>query len=364
MSRPIRRRPLLALVLFASGILFASWSEAAEDAATIYGPYCGVYSFYGAARVLGADVPIRNLFTPRYISAASGSTLHDLTLAAQDHGLYATAFSNLNCAALARSPRPAILHWRKSLEDTILEHFVLYLGTQENKAVILDAPNSIDFMDWGEVMLRWDGAALFISDQPAKRFDRLLIIARSIDYYHVAAILLILLFVLLALKNPILTTSRRPKLLFQSGLVLCFSFGLAVAMHSIRDDGFLAHTNSVELLMDARLPSFLPKVSHEQVAKAQTEDVVLIDARWKADYDSGHIDSAISLEPDLSLADCQSILADVKTDARIILYCQSSGCKYAEKVAKQLHKLGYQRLSIYREGWVDWNSRAIGNMRP
>ena len=47
----------------------------------------------------------------------------------------------------------------------------------------------------------------------------------------------------------------------------------------------------------------------------------------------------------------------VAKGAAIVLYCQSSGCAYADDVGRSLVIDGYQNVSVYRDGWTGWDRR-------
>ncbi len=53
----------------------------------------------------------------------------------------------------------------------------------------------------------------------------------------------------------------------------------------------------------------------------------------------------------------QKATVDIAKDARIVMYCQSSACKYAEIVAIKLINDGYSNLSIYKGGWAEWKEK-------
>ena len=43
-------------------------------------------------------------------------------------------------------------------------------------------------------------------------------------------------------------------------------------------------------------------------------------------------------------------------DASIIVYCQSAGCSYAEKIAVKLIADGFENVRLFRGGWQEWQA--------
>jgi rhodanese-related sulfurtransferase len=86
--------------------------------------------------------------------------------------------------------------------------------------------------------------------------------------------------------------------------------------------------------------------------------VVFVDCRSTAQYQSGHIASALSIpsdQPDLSPG-VQRALATANT---IIAYCDAhSGCESSHRLAARLGELGYQNVRILRDGMPGWLERG------
>ncbi|MDZ7362387.1 MAG: rhodanese-like domain-containing protein [candidate division KSB1 bacterium] len=80
---------------------------------------------------------------------------------------------------------------------------------------------------------------------------------------------------------------------------------------------------------------------------------VLIDARPSYQYVMGHLPGAINIPYDsenlVELVDKHSLKKQP-----VIVYCSSARCNAAELLAKKLHILGCNKISIYPGGWEDW----------
>ena len=123
------------------------------------------------------------------------------------------------------------------------------------------------------------------------------------------------------------------------------------------DDGFLAHPGATEPVVKANLVSFIPKVTAKEVEKVSVGGAVVIDARQTQDYEAGHIESAINIPVSLCAAGRSSKLAEVEKTSLLVIYCQSKGCPYAEKVAANLIGDGFNNVAIYKGGWIDWKKQ-------
>lgn len=88
-------------------------------------------------------------------------------------------------------------------------------------------------------------------------------------------------------------------------------------------------------------------------------DTIFIDARFSRDYEAGHLEGALSIPVDSNDVYMNNVTNNIAKDAHIIMYCQSSGCKYAEIVAIKLQEDGFRNISIYKGGWMDWKENNI-----
>ena len=94
-----------------------------------------------------------------------------------------------------------------------------------------------------------------------------------------------------------------------------------------------------------------------QILQQSSGNTIIVDARRNTDYQAGHIDGAINIPTTLCAAGRNAKLANTPKDSRVIIYCQSAGCPYAEVVATHLKEDGFHNFAIYKGGWVDWNKR-------
>ena len=91
----------------------------------------------------------------------------------------------------------------------------------------------------------------------------------------------------------------------------------------------------------------LPEV-HEQWRSGQ---VAVFDARSEGEFSQSHIPKAIRLGPDNFLA---APWQGLDPNLSIIVYCSSPGCGASERVAEQLIRYGFRRVSVLDGGFRTW----------
>jgi rhodanese-related sulfurtransferase len=89
-----------------------------------------------------------------------------------------------------------------------------------------------------------------------------------------------------------------------------------------------------------------------------TASAVFVDCRSKAEFQSGHIATALSVpsdQPDIA-APVARLLGAART---IVAYCDAaSGCESSHRLAARLRELGYPDVRILRDGMPGWLSRG------
>ena len=129
-------------------------------------PYCGIFSFYAAARLLHKAVDLRALVDPRYVSTPDGSSIQDLLNAAADHGLHAQPFKNLKREDLFATGQPAILHVKRDPDASAFDHFVLFCPTPDRRGAVIDLPRGIYPTEQYDLANLWSGVGVVVSDSP------------------------------------------------------------------------------------------------------------------------------------------------------------------------------------------------------
>jgi rhodanese-related sulfurtransferase len=81
---------------------------------------------------------------------------------------------------------------------------------------------------------------------------------------------------------------------------------------------------------------------------------ILVDCRYKPDFELGAIDGAISVPVDLGLGEFQRILANVEKDADVVVYCQSPQCSFSHYSATMLAGAGFKNIAVFEGGFEAW----------
>ena len=288
------------------------------------GSYCGIYCLYAATKTLGKDVDSRALIDPNYVGSAAGSSLAELKKAAADRKEY--------------------------------DHYELFLETKDGQAKLYDPPQPVRLVPFYQLAPRWDGTGLIVS---AKPIDLGAIFAPARKRFIMYAVIAVAVILSLRLARrhwfPSADTSSRRRLL---GLSIAQGAGLAIAAllcgmvyHFVNDEGFLAHANATDSIQQAHLTNFIPKVSKKEIHKLLNTNAVFIDARLKRYFEAGHLEGAINVPVNASDDERSKAMVDIAKDARILVYCQSSGCRFAENVAIKLISDGFSNISLFKGDW-------------
>jgi rhodanese-related sulfurtransferase len=333
-----------------------------QPAKTSARPHCGLYCLYSLLRFWGQDLDYRDLVKPEYLGSQRGSSFADLKRGAIDYGLYAEVGMRLNMRALRGCPYAAIVHVRRHARAREYDHYELFLGSEKGKAKLLNPPESPQLVTFHELAARWDGNALFLSERPFNVDAILGTNRKQLLLYAIVGV--VGLGALYATKHVWASTVGAVPRRWSMGLaigqctLLCVAGG-AVGMlyHFGKSDGLLANGAATAALQNAYWGTFIPRISGRSAQKLMRSDVVLIDARLAQDYERGHVDRAISIPVDANDAIWRERTALIPKDTRIIVYCQSARCRFAEDVSVRLMAAGFDGICIFRGGWNEWVAR-------
>ncbi len=251
-----------------------------------------------------------------------------------------------------------LLHVRSSLESKEIDHWVVYLRTEGSSVFLLDAEGGVDVWSTGELATRWRGGAVVPMDV-AEAMEARSFWQRVPAYWvgcgALIAGLLLWRGVAMRFKAPPRTVRRGLAAgmgIAASTCVLGFALGMTTS------GGLLSSPEVVRRVQDASIGTFIARIDQSQMRRWLSEaDVLIIDTRSPADYSRGHIEGAINLPVYLSEQDLGAAMRELGNDRRIVLYCLSERCSYANEVAGRLWRLGYQNLAVYEKGWRDWSGQ-------
>ncbi len=325
-------------------------------------PHCGLYCLYSILKLSGQDVDFRDLVKPEYYGRLRGSSLAELNQGAKDYGLHAGVVSRLSTRALRDCPYWAILHVRRDLEAREYDHYQLFLGRENGKAKLFNPPEGVKLVNFSDLAPLWDGYALFVSQRPFNvdaifTADR----QRLLLYAVIGCLILVPAHlgrrVWLAIVGNL---SRRWALGLtagQAGLLALLAVFCGGFYHFANDEGLLANARATASFQKAYQGGFIPRISHKRTRELLGTDTVFIDARLAGDFERGHLDGAISVPVDANDTLRRNRTAAIPKSSRIVLYCQSAGCKFAERVGVKLLDEGFTNLAIFKGGWMEWTEK-------
>jgi rhodanese-related sulfurtransferase len=331
------------------------------EATPFRGPYCGVCSLCGAMRALGKNVELGDLLEPKYVDTPDGSSLAALKQAAEDYGLHATPVMGLSAESLRASPCPVILHVNGLWQSPEYNHWVLYLGTEDDKARILDVPRGVEVVPFAQLLAQWDNTGLLVSDRPLHLQS--LAWNGYLPFLEFLAVALGTVMVLHLIQQRYWAESqtRWHRIVARhvvEAVIVCVSAALlAFVWHLVVNEGFFQNPSAVATAKASHNSLFLPKLTLDQLAqRLRSEKQLVVDARFVRDFAAGHIEGAINIPVDSTPQQVLKALAGVPSDTPIVVYCQSKGCGFADVIASLLAFNGYADVSTYPGGWAAWES--------
>jgi len=323
------------------------------DASSETRAYCGLYCVYAALNAHGKSIDFPTLLKTKYLGEMSGSTTHELSQAITDNGLQALAMSGLSRANLVAAQSPIILHVSTADSPGSYNYWILFLGMEGGRAKIIDAPHHAELIPLADVLARWDGVGLYVSDQLPSATKLKLQAICTVENLALAACLLVLVAVIQRLAR---SHSLVPRPTWQvAGGILMISIGLAAAWHICAEDGYARNPVAIRTVVQQHRPSFLPKLTvTEMESSLKDPEVVVIDARYPHDFESGHLPGAINIPVFSTQLERRRLLSTVSRKARVIVYCQSENCQFDEKLGAALYAEGIENVSLYPGGFHQW----------
>ncbi|MDR2410752.1 MAG: hypothetical protein LBE13_21940 [Bacteroidales bacterium] len=330
----------------------------------VSGPYCGIYSLITILDTFDKHPDIKTLLVAEYIGSFKGSSNEELVKAAQDNGLFAKTYAGLTWRELKTALSPMILHFRSSFADEKYNHWVAYLGVDGKHARIIDFPHSLETIPFAELMAKWDGTAVVVSNKP---IDGNLVWSSLFHYLYIIVLLFCCAFcVQYFLQNktqntlvPSIFLLQIKRHVFQTVLLLGTIFVVAILYHALSETGFLRNPTAVAEVTRRYYSVDIPEINLAEMQTIVTEKLCpILDARYANNFKRGTIPEAKNMPINSSLSERQQILAGIDKNRRIVVFCQSAGCGYADEVAQFLKVNGFSNVVLYRGGYREWSNNS------
>jgi rhodanese-related sulfurtransferase len=330
----------------------------------VSGPYCGIYSLITILDTFNKHPDIKTLLVAEYIGSFKGSSNAELVKAAQANGLSAQTYGSLTWRDLKTAKSPMILHFRSSFADEKYNHWVAYLGVDGKHARIIDFPHSLETISFAELMAKWDGTAVVVSDKP---IDNNLVWSSRLYYFCTIVLLFCIAFCIqYFLQNKTHKTFvastfllQMKRDIFQTVLLLGTIFVVAILYHAFSETGFLRNPTAVAEVTRRYYSVDIPEINFSEMQTIVTEkSCPIFDARYAHNFKHGTISGAKNIPINSSLSERQQILAGIDKNRRIVVFCQSAGCGYADEVAQFLKFNGFSNVVLYRGGYREWSNNS------
>ncbi|MCL2640319.1 MAG: rhodanese-like domain-containing protein [Phycisphaerales bacterium] len=299
----------------------------------------------------------RDIGMPDYISSEKGSSLADLKKLADALDVTFDAVSGIPVSQLRKFRHPTILHVRGSPE-TGYNHYVLLVGLIGDDAVLIDGSER-QILPINDLARKWNGTALTVSS-----------IGRKVEFSPVnlpvllgcAALLCVAIsFKLLGFGKRAMQGEKFHKLMrtagFQGIALGAIGFGWGTFYNAfINDAGLLSDGKAVSALERQYEMKLIPKISLTKLQKHIRNGCFIVDARLAPDHLAEHIPGSVSLPVNATEKEIETFSLAVPRRTPIVVYCQSSGCPYAQKVAEKLKERGYKEVRVSKIGWLEWQA--------
>lgn len=330
------------------------------DVSSEAGAYCGLYCVYATLHAHGKRIEFPTLLKMRYIGEMSGSSIQELSLAATDNGLQTLAMSGLSRANLVTAQSPIILHVSTADAPGYFNHWILFLGMENGLAKVVDAPHKPELIPVADVLARWDGVGLYVSDQAPYAGTLKAQAICTGENLALAACLLVLVSLLrrVSRRHCVGPDAVRPSWQL-AGMILVVAGGLAVTWHTLAEDGYVRNPVAIRTVVQQHRPSFLPKLTIPELEQSLKDpNVVVIDARYPRDFESGHVPGAINVPVFTTQVERRKLLADLPKGTRVIVYCQSEGCQFDETLGAALYAEGIENVALFPGGIRQWEAKG------
>jgi rhodanese-related sulfurtransferase len=253
---------------------------------------------------------------------------------------------------------------RSNWADGGYNHWVAFLGFEKDRIRIVDPPHPAQTISPAELLANWDGTAVVLSKE---KVDASFLAAARSDYFLIVGLILLATFLVrknLRIANQVdrnssLTVRLRSSVM-QVAVLVILAVGVGLVFHALSDIGFLRNPTALAEVKRRYYSVDIPELTLEEtVAEIEQKDPLVLDARRVRDFQRGTLPGAESMSLFSSLPERQQVLAGVPKSKRIIVFCQSAGCGYADEIAKFLKFNGYENLVIYREGYRRWKEEKV-----
>lgn len=149
-------------------------------------------------------------------------------------------------------------------------------------------------------------------------------------------------------------------LIRQSVMIVGISIVLALVLNGLRRDGLTLPgdwSDEARLTLDSGETLV---ISLNDARKLFEEgQAVFLDARPVEDYETGHIQGAVSLPWDSFDDRFESVMSEIDEQTTLITYCDGPTCNLSHELAVALVEMGFPRVKVLVNGWTLWHDGGL-----
>lgn len=335
-------------------IAFSSISIRSTICLGIDAPYCGLYSVFAGVQSLGIDADFSKALDSKFVSRESGSTATQLIALADAFGAAGKYQSQMNISTLRAAQNPIVLHTSVAVASTGFHHWVLYLGMDGDSIRLYEPPTGMSTVTQAELLSFWDGKGIEIKRRH-QASDPTNILTKTPLYSAELALACVLVIATSVVLTKVMYLAGRPAM-----RVCLVAFVSSAVWHSVVNYGFfsnqIAFSNITSNFEDFTFKSVSDKQFRDAVGNS---DCTIVDARLAMDYERYHVPGALNIPINIDYGNLRRALAKIPPGNRVIVYCRSIDCTWADAVAKKLPSRGFANVTVYPEGMVGWKSRKF-----
>ncbi len=283
--------------------------------------YCGLYCVYQAGRITGRAVDLDQLIRPDRLQGEFGSTAANLVDCCREFGINYSYLPNGSYADVCLLGGPAIVLVKSGPEAQRADHWVLVLKAGPGSAEIYDPSVGVIRVSAAEMKSLWGGPVIVIFDAAGAP-------EAGVAW---AATKILLLAALAGVTLVVLRSAGRTRL--HPALVLAStSVALAGAGHLADPAGFAHNTDVLTQMGKVQHPRVPERMAPSELL-AGGGPLLVVDARTPSQFNAARIPGAVNIPIGAARRRNQRKLAAVPAGTRVVIYCNSASCPWAQGMA-------------------------------
>ncbi len=364
---------ILLFVLFAiagNGLVLADQGTSLHNLIKIHNPerygmdsepYCGLYSMYAAIKYHESNVNFEQLLKQYPPKTKEGSTAAEIISGLSLHGVN-SAYSSLVDPWFLRDKSSLICHFRRSLETYHYDHWV-FAVKDNGRYFIFDGGKPVYSLSESELLSYWDGTAVIPLNENRENGYWLQPSYANI-FKSISLILIALAIIFITKKLPIFQNIKNNEPAKIAIYFISCTVIVSIIINATSPYGLIRNPTVRETLwnhLTETAPQNITSKEYNHYLSSQKQ-YLLVDSRLPESYKMGSLKNAVNIPYYLDESYLKNQLSNINKNVPILVFCQSSQCPYSDLLVKKLNSIGYQNLSVCRDGYVEMIKTEITNL--